>query len=264
MSLLMEPPAKFSDDWYLSHPTYGRALAAIEAGTPRGRAAREFHVSISILGGVADRLGLPRGKQGGGKRDIGNRLDLMIGFRENGLTYAAIGKMYGITRERVRQLLVRANRPEVMGFLPHTRRERAFTPRLMAICKACGAERAYLASQRKPVFCSKRCCSLGELESVVRRRIAEIFEARLKGESWASLGKRFGWPDSTQPASDIQEWLRGRCKTLAIDRSSVMGLYFHDGQLTRRPGCGKRRSETPDWITAASATANPVAEKAVE
>lgn len=136
-------------------------------------------------------------------RDI--RLEKMIALRKAGKTLNAVAAAVGITRERVRQLLLPYN-------LPRNFRVAKARPRIL--CKQCGKEFLDLYLNGKRKFCSGVCSGLF-------RRLP------LGEKKKRNLARRAKWHKKN--GQDIRfkkaTWLRNR---------GVKGVSIHDADLMER------------------------------
>ncbi|MDE2467620.1 MAG: hypothetical protein KGL35_02460, partial [Bradyrhizobium sp.] len=97
----------------------------------------------------------------------------IIRLREGGAYYVEIGKQFGVTGERVRQVLRTAGRADLAGW--GTLRARHT---VTAICAACGAAFSHQASQ-KSNYCGRECRN--RHAGVWAPRIPEILAMRRGG-----------------------------------------------------------------------------------
>lgn len=125
---------------------------------------------------------------GGGSQSERNAEIVALREREF-LGYRAIAERYGITRERVRQILrdTAPEKPWLRGFAWGPKR------RVTMTCKGCGKQ--MLDQQRSDTerYCSHRCAGRHKHRDTRARWIAfvkdEVAPLRLAGRTWAEIGE---------------------------------------------------------------------------
>ena len=138
--------------------------------------------------------------------------DKAVNLRTDGLTYREIGEKFGVTRERVRQVLKELS-PELCGHIDSRQR---------MVCKQCGE---VVLKKKRWEFCSRRCSSKYKATHPTDRE-HEIFalcvEARKRGLSWRSVNKQLGWADTkTETPLGLFKKI---CAKKGIDPSPYMGF----------------------------------------
>ena len=122
-------------------------------------------------------------------RDPAARLKQMIALRESGRTLEDVGADFGISRERVRQLLAGAGREDLLdtGIL----RGRGTVPRVKCKCRQCGrVEEKIPSTASRYTYCSRECRDLGK-SPFPMAKADEAIKMRLKRTSWPEIAKRF-------------------------------------------------------------------------
>lgn len=129
----------------------------------------------------------------------------IIELREAGRTYQQIGDAFGITRERVRQILHQAGRSDLTG----PRHAAAEKP--MYLCDECGEEFTPPQNHRFQPFCSPPCREKFRRKIKYKRdlpRAKRIVELRENGRSWLDTAMYTGLAGAPQ----CQMWLTQFCK----------------------------------------------------
>lgn len=166
--------------------------------------ARRMNVALPTVIGAAERYGipLPKGKRGRakgfGEKPNSRRIISMIARRKNGATYQEIGEEFGITRERVRQVLWRV-RPDLCGGRIGLGLAKRAEPSETVHCAHCGRpKRVWPAHvrQRENHYCGYACMSSDRRDG----RTAQAYKLRMQGLTWQAVGALI-WPDAKQPAT---------------------------------------------------------------
>ena len=83
-----------------------------------------------------------------------DRTKKIIELREQGKTYQEIGSVFGVTRERIRQILVKNAPPDLVGY-------KKVTSLYEVICSECGSKLtrklSYIPNEQDKFFCNKTC-----------------------------------------------------------------------------------------------------------
>ena len=179
-----------------------RHRKAIKAAAKRCKSqkamAMMLKMHLAVLRYRAKALGiiLPQGRSDRPKQNPRTpRVLNMVELRKTGLTYQEIGDQYGITRERVRQLL-KPVAPKLcgngitLGIVPSRAKVRRFN------CAHCGkaCERPASVSTR---HCSQKCAVAAKTDNATPRKIKQM---RANGMTWEAAGRKF-WPDVKQPGT---------------------------------------------------------------
>ena len=131
---------------------------------------------------------------------LNRRDDEIIRLREQKWTYQKLADKYGISRERIRQILHAAGRGDLCRYFTNTEDH---------TCAQCGKVfQAYAKNRDKPrKFCSPPCSHeyMREHRQTKRESVGkEIYEARIKTKrTWASLGREH-YPETKQPGALAQ------------------------------------------------------------
>lgn len=147
--------------------------------------ARELKITPATLRRYMEHLGItpPRNrKQRSNPEDF--RLPKMIAMRKEGMTLDEIGTYFGLTRERVRQLLEKD--------CPDTVFPKRLSPR--SVCEHCQIE--YAASQLRPRFCSAVCKKANRASAFTRDKALLIMACRDRGCSWGEVSKELHYGGS--------------------------------------------------------------------
>lgn len=152
---------------------------AVVAGKTRKEVADTYGISYPELQRLMRPLGLPDHR--GPRVDDPDRLKDVFSLRERGETYKDIGKKFGLTGERVRQLLKYSGRSDLLGYKVR---------HIDWSCSICGLERRVSpgkahAHQACSQECGGRLLAIRtalKLESVERAII--IMDHRARGDSW--------------------------------------------------------------------------------
>lgn len=143
---------------------------------------------------------VPTGKRGpkSGSRNL-ERTRAMVAMRRDGKTLAVIGETFGLTRERVRQILDREER--ALGErLPRTRRR---TERVSWRCALCGIER-----HLRPGAAARRGTLCGPCAKLDPSRAERILADRRSGMPWYRISSAEGSTNNTNAARALYCYLR--------------------------------------------------------
>ena len=120
---------------------------------------------------------MPVNQPGAPMQFYAERRATIVKMRADGMTYQAIGRKLGITREAVRQNLHKANRADLMGILKRDR-----------VCVMCGKVREKAHAKGT---CSEACLrALGENEYIAKG--TRILAMRMQGMSWQAVTEAVG------------------------------------------------------------------------
>ncbi len=129
-------------------------------------------------------------------------------------TYQQIGHLWGVGRERVRQILKEFGHDDVMGWA---------CKQIIKHCKSCGAEITFPMKQVR-YFCN-RACQIVYVGSHMTDRQREIVTTAIKlrgeGRSWHEVTKAVGWKSDGLGTS-----LPGRVKGWAAREGINVDLAF--------------------------------------
>ena len=213
-------------------------LAAINQGRTVRELSSDFDCSAQTIKKAHALLGLPINVRVGGPRiprphtRYRAHWPAVIEMRESGMTYQRIGQAFGITRERVRQILHAAGRPDLCGV--HRAREKP-----QAICQQCGEAHERLWSP----YCSRQCMKDFRQAAYYKRDLPKaerIAAMRQEGKRWADVAIRFGhWP-----VCSVVQWMTKFCKR--HDRPDLLdqvnGFYVISEGYTRKQRPPKRKT----------------------
>lgn len=137
---------------------------------------------------------LPRALWGGGKQSPRRRdnTEIIEHFRDT-RNLEATGKAFGITRERVRQIVVRHEQESGEHIARGYGLGKMRIERVTWTCIGCGAEKRTLPARvrERCGVCTNRHNSHSKITDAL---IEEWITARLAGATWQSLAVGFGWP----------------------------------------------------------------------
>lgn len=181
-------------------------LAMLAAGDQSGiDMAREMDVYWSTFKAAVERMDLPEGVKlpEKGKRSykingpsasrrrersgLKERDETIVGLRQNGLPYQTIADMYGISRERVRQIIAAHGADGGVCYLdPLDGR---------TTCPECGRE--FIVRQRARIggYCSHKCGKAQEARDARARWIGRVEQIKSRldaGKSWAEVAREIG------------------------------------------------------------------------
>ena len=128
----------------------------------------------------------------------------IIAMREAGLLNSDIARDLGITRERVRQIVKRSGRTDLLGysFQAARKREQA-APDEIRTCVICG--RQFAARPHKATMaCSVKCGGRRRAKTTTAEEIAfveRVLCARRAGEKWLAIAMREGFKVTSHPAT---------------------------------------------------------------
>ena len=135
-------------------------------------------------------------------------------------THKQIGERWGITRERVRQIL-RAHGYD--DLLPHPR------PRIEKICPQCGSNfgaKMGIRQAETQKFCGTKCFS-AHASSHMTDREREVVTATLKlrseGKKWREVAKTLGFA-SSNPGTGLSHYIKKNAAKENIDVSAAFGF----------------------------------------
>lgn len=164
--------------------------------------AKKHGVGVMAVYSALDRNGVEVRPQGriklngyASKRD---RDAALIEMRARGETYESVGQAFGLTRERVRQVLAQ--------HAPHLcyRQNRQVTLE----CQVCGEEFVVCQSRVKERKCCSRKCAGVNLRGTHPKTLAVVEESlrmRADGHVWWQIAAKTG---SANPQSDINRWAK--------------------------------------------------------
>ena len=148
--------------------------------------ALEIGVSPSEIYNQTHKLGLCLQKRKG----VGEHVDEMADMYKNGKTLQEIGEAFGVTRERIRQLLV-AHYPDMKREVNPPLRNAAVKE--TRTCPTCGTE--FETSKSDPrKFCTHECSSIAKKRTMWTRDKAEVIMGlRQAGYTWSGIAEHFGY-----------------------------------------------------------------------
>lgn len=122
-----------------------------------------------------------------------------------GETLDSVSKDYGVTRERIRQILASKGGPDVVAAVKRARKsrpKRLVVPRYRSNCAQCDKEMKLTRRQviAGKTFCSTKCYALSRENG----RTAECYELRDQGLKWFEVGQRVGF--KTDKPIGSHEW----------------------------------------------------------
>ena len=163
-------------------------LSALHEGLTTGEIAARFDVNIYTVSHACKRLGIspPNGKRGP-KPGTGvdpDRLSNIIAMRERGVTYQEIAELYGISRERVRQILQRCGRADLCY-----RQTKWNDPKEQEHCLRCGGVLPF-QNRKRQKYCSKKCWSRSTKSFAVAKL---ALRRRSEGATWQKIADEVGW-----------------------------------------------------------------------
>ena len=119
---------------------------------------------------------------------------MIVEARRGKRTYASIANDHDISRERVRQILLEAGDPALLGF------RNLGPPMKPGRCIVCSGEVAVSRSANSTYyvnkFCSPKCREMDRFERYHREKFYIVLRARKNGSTWAVASKLIGsaWP----------------------------------------------------------------------
>lgn len=156
-----------------------------------------------------------------------DRLPRIIAMREAGQTNDEIGAVFGVTGERVRQLLAKCRRDligrrssRVFRASPH------YTPPARPACEACGQPVHSYGTR----YCSNRCASAVIRESNMARYRA-AYEARLNGATWTEVASVLGRRASVNAAGGAQIAVERWATRNGLPIAPLKGWRKHNGVI---------------------------------
>lgn len=171
----------------------------IASGIAKGHTGYEIAMETGLAEPTVRRyaqllgLHLPRKKRKRPDEDVA-RIQEIVEMRKSGKTLDEVGKVFGITRERVRQI-VRKHAPDVVIGGKKTTTE----------CAVCGIH--FIAKGHRPgIFCSHNCWSAArQIKSGWNRDLAEkIIKLRGQGDTWQQVSDKLGYPRVDVFRSNLQ------------------------------------------------------------
>lgn len=197
--------------------------------------ARALQISPATVRRYMTHLGMASAKR---RKDRTNRPDLrvtdIIAMRKQGFTLDSIGGKFGITRERVRQILQR----ECPDFVFPTR------PAPIRQCAHCGVDFNPVAQHVR--FCSQPCAGSAKSSTFNRDTALDVMRERDNGLTWAEISKVLG--NGQSPAvfrSNIQRYKRffsaGEQAKYFPEKGKNYFKPDKDKELGRKDGCEERQ-----------------------
>lgn len=187
---------------------------------PHGHKGQDVaYVGVGKHGGsVAKKRGRPPGfadKQ---------RTAEIIKMREGKSTYQEIGARFGISKERVRQILHKAGRSDLCHRKWNNRSHCGpYKPRIEKECAQCGKTMLLIPSRSGRIYCSRKCYGLLERQ---RDKLVVILGDRISGMSWTEVAKKHGYVNPTSPRSVI---------TILAKRSGLDISWLNKGRWDTSP-----------------------------
>lgn len=124
-----------------------------------------------------------------------DRDDQIIAMRESGMTYETIGNHFGLTKQRIAQILNREGRFDLhdMGCKVRANKLTFGKDKVAVQCRHCGRETLSLpARAARQMFCSVGCSNRFNKQVFTMDTLADILSRRKRGESWAKIGAAYG------------------------------------------------------------------------
>lgn len=182
----------------------GAIIKAYQTGDKLVQLAEQYGLTVSGICGILRRHGIERSQKGGRPggthkpRQFTERDAAIVRLYESGKTLEELGASFDITRERVRQILVRAGCEE-----RHRGRAKREARMITLVCPRCGKSRRIIPSQinrRNDAFCSAACRALANPNHSGRRAYLMRRDERLV---WSEIGRRLGL---VNPISRAKWW----------------------------------------------------------
>lgn len=139
-------------------------------------------------------------------------------------TYEEIGALYGMTRERVRQIL------RMHGFDDAIGRKNGPSISVAQHCEDCGRPHEVSRRASSEKWTCRRC--IRKRRSKVFQLAPQMLAMRQAGAKWKDVAEAFGFPNPCTPQTLILRWLR---KTGQAD-SAATGFYVGKNGNTRSHG----------------------------
>ncbi len=161
-------------------------------------------MTVSGVYGILRRYGIPRHQKRGPTtgarklRQFTERDAAIVRLYENGKTLEELGASFGITRERVRQILVRDG-----CNVRHRGQAKREARKITLVCPQCGESRRILPSKinrLNDAYCSASCRALDNPNHSGRRAYLMRRDDRLV---WSEIGRRLGL---VNPISRAKWW----------------------------------------------------------
>ena len=142
--------------------------------------------------------------------------------RDEHLEYETIGERFGITRERVRQIL-RRFAPDLTG-LENCRRHISAVARDRA-CSECGATFRPPVTTPQRRQCSARCYMAAVAKRVPPHlaKYQAVYEARVSGMTWAAAAEAAGFPADPDSVFSIHSKTRRWAMRAGVDLGAAFG-----------------------------------------
>ena len=173
-------------------------IEAYTAGEKMGLIAERFGISVPAIYRVLRRQRVKlRGARELPPLKVQRNAELVRRYQE-GETLNDLGQAFDLTRERVRQILVREGCIE--RHRGKAKRARGEVTMIRLVCPLCGKRRVMQPSRakvRKDEFCSVKCRVLADENHLGRRAYLLRRDERL---SWAEISRRIGSANSTAAA----------------------------------------------------------------
>lgn len=205
---------------------YGAAIDDYKAGMPARVAASRNGVKMQTLYKAMKTLGVPKRGRGLNQKspEANSRAIEMAELRKT-MTLKAIGERYGITRERVRQI-VNKHAPEInVAGKSATRaaRKEQTRKKRTRMCQVCG--NPFASPFKNQMTCGRKCGYVGLCMDEQKHRDA-IF-ARVSGKTWDWIGREIYGSKSRQSGPIAFVALRRWASRTGYDISYLKGLRAH-------------------------------------
>lgn len=168
---------------------YGPAIAAYQAGVNLKQAAAKSKSTGASLGRAMARLGIERRPQGTRipKETAKQRAADMLALYKT-MTLQEIGDKYGVTRERVRQIITEADKDgaKATKLARFAQRHAEIIKRDTRLCVTCG--KTFTAKDHKQKHCSRK-CGCGTKPRIDEQKHRDALAARENGIGWARIGR---------------------------------------------------------------------------
>lgn len=193
-------------------------LARHGEGAYPSQIARDLGLSPHGVTGIIRRAGLvpnwrKRGRRPGTSQHPVRDAEI-AGMRRMGATLKEIGDRYGLTRERVRQILKQYHSPELSGLKSRFHRGGfGYEAKPMPACRICGQP----VQAKQARYCSPQCKAkrVGKNDWRYRRG----YELRVSGKTWREVAEALGYNSPEVAHLAVDRWARKR----GIDTAPLHG-----------------------------------------
>lgn len=174
-------------------------IAAVRAGVPIKDCGPPYGAAYAIVRQYEADTGerLPRSKRGRKDWPRSERDDAIVAAYKETPNLRAVGKTFGISGERVRQIVVRHERQTGEGVERGKQRSGFRVARVLWCCPGCGEERTVLPSVARQMRACRRCANRAQSTRLTDAVIKDAIAKKLAGGKWFPIALAAGYPSNS-------------------------------------------------------------------